>query len=145
MMERTTAAVAPTRTRMCYSHFPFTLPMSFSSFHPFRTFGRLQGPTPPWSFFISLSCSRKKSRGSTIPCSLQPCRLLEAEDSTPEENETRPRPFLAQPPPKIRIRQAPLPSKSSGGEAKASHHRASVVAYGYSISRAASHQFLGTH
>src|SRR5258708_40315830 len=43
---------------------------------------KLQGPTRLCSFPISLLYSPMKSRGSTIPRSLQPWRLLEAKDST---------------------------------------------------------------
>jgi len=44
--------------------------MPFSSFHPFRTFYRLQGPTPLWSFPTSLSYAlgrRAAGRQSLVP------------------------------------------------------------------------------
>src|SRR5258708_38945061 len=79
---------------MCHSHLPFICRcLSHHSIHSAHsTAFRVQ---PLYRHFSSLICSRKKSRGSTVPCSLQPCRLslLEAEDSAPEEYETRPRPF----------------------------------------------------
>src|SRR5216684_5670553 len=96
---------------MCQGHLPFTLhtanaflilPSAANILRPSRS-----NPCMLISH-LSLLCSPKKSRGSTIPRSLQPWRLLEAEDSTPEsENLTSP--FLAPPPPKIKIRQVQYP------------------------------------
>ncbi len=106
MIERTTAANAPTKMCQCIS-------LSHCQ-------------------CLSLLCCPKKSRGSTIPRPLQLWCLLEAEDSTQLQRVkldlTLSGAATAQGD-KIKIKQAPLSSKISGGEVKASH-RASVAACG---------------